>query len=231
MKSINLICIILVTVVWACNNSSGPDQHKGSTNPINFNNLQVGQKNYYVSYYSKNLYDTTNLITYLPDTLVVEVENLCRNIIFKEYLLDTTPKQIGYENERDSVCRYLVNIDENEIKFYKTNTDSYGYSHLFMRDIDSVRLSLYDFTNKPGTLHGWRVLTDSLGLDDSCYILNSVISGHNYDRLNVIFNDRPITYDGPAFTYIYSKSCGIIRSFESQIGSWLQRRIGWELIY
>ena len=207
-----LVFIVFLAPISSCITDFGEEPEY-----IHFNNLDVGQRSFYVRLYGKEYGNTaSNIYSLIPDTLVVSVigrDSL--GFVFEEYLTQYSQKKLDPYNDTVS-HRYHVRIAGDTLRVI-------GYSHLFYSTyLARPVLQLSPIGGRRFELTGWKISGDPFRQVDLWgYVLNAKVHDRTYPRANLFISLFEFDAYGPPVpwsntvggeTYIYSEEYGIIRS-------------------
>jgi hypothetical protein len=227
-------------VFVACNKEEETLNPKLDETMINFQNLEVGQTNYYLRYVGEKYYDedSNNQFSYTNDTLKVEI---IEEVSPGQFLVEEsyTPGSEILEGENVDYYRmvlsYYLSIENDQIMIKKTSDDSYGAHFIYSFSLtgwgsenDGIELPLETFTDKETSIVGWKTTTTYSELFGEYYANNVTIRNFNFGTANVIINNLPMQVDGNGMTYVYNRDYGLIRSFT--YSAWTGGGSGWDLI-
>ena len=159
---------------------------------INFQNLEVGQTNYYLRYVGEKYYDedTNNQFSYTNDTLKVEI---VEEVSPGKYLVEEsyTPGSEILEGENVEYYRmvlsYYLSIESDNVMIQKTSDDSYGTHFIYTFSLndwgtenDGFELPLNLFTDKETSIVGWKTTTTYSELFGEYFAQNVTIRNYNF---------------------------------------------------
>ena len=171
-----------------------------TSNHINFENLAIGQKSYYINFKSKNpTLDSDTTFKATTDTILLKVIDKNENgFLIREEWLNTLilPAQYYFKIQGDSLfVKPLANQTQIESAFFNS------------------RHALYILTDKNFPVWKatrWAVLKDLGVLKGFGKVENIKILNKNYSSSIAFHDSNQIVFDGPAISKIYTKSNGFI---------------------
>ena len=170
------------------------------SNHINFENLAIGQKSYYVNFKSKNpTLDSDTAFKVTTDTILLKVIDKNENgFLIREEWLNTLilPAQYYFKIQGDTL---LVKPASNQTQIESAFFNS--------------KHALYILTDKNFPVWKatrWAVLKDLGVLKGFGKVENVKILNKNYSAALAFHDSNQIVFDGPALSKIYTKSDGFI---------------------
>ena len=234
-----LLTLLILIIVFGCYNSLEPSQ--GNNPKSIFGNLKIGNVSYYICFEGDNYYDSTNTsYHYTGDTLIVKVidENANGFLISGEYTKGSTLIVNIKNGVLDSTLysaytksEFYVNIKNDSLIIQSPqDTDTYLSTILFgdIFPFYTYKLPLTQITTNKVVIRGWKTSFPYCECDKEGYIENLNVLNNIYSRANVIVADSPMGFDAPGKTFIYSKECGIIRTYT--VSWWTKKGMGWDLL-
>ena len=201
---------------------------------IHFNDLQIGQRSRYVYFHideASNFADT--VIDYRPDTLVVVITGHdAAGFIVKEFITRGSVSHDTAVNAvyaGDSILTYRLRVDQDSLHFISQPpiTCWCTLSRIFLSPDQALPLA--PIPAPQTTFLGWQTALYESPDYDTAYVENFLHWGQTFDRLNIVWDNRAIAYDGGRILFAYSASHGLVRwGYRS---SWLQTTgHGWDLL-
>ncbi len=221
--------LFLLAGLFGCDSNAVVEETgKYSINPIDFSNLAVGQKSWYLGFEGGSSYDPDNAtFQYLQDTLTVEVlDASTEGFVFLEQI---RPGSTSLKLWQDSI-KYLVTIRQDSLKIDNTLDRIAVVSSIL--PISQFALPLKQVQENETQIDGV-IATPSTqepvqGLYQTGFVLRHVQQGRQYDHLNIIIDRTDIVVDGPAYTVLYNEEAGVVRSFATS--PWTGQSQGWDLL-
>jgi hypothetical protein len=211
-------CALVATS--ACRKEKDPvtNQPVNSTH-IDFNHLEVGQKNHYLEMLGEN-YSSNNdsSFVYTDDTLSME-------IIGEDALGFKVEERL--HASKDEVFVYHIQVVNDSLKIIP-GPDPLLQSRIFGYSYNSKGLPLMDISSPLLEIKGWKTSLSYCECYQSGYFENTSILNQPYNRLNVIVNNSPMAVDGNGETFVFSAEHGIVRF--ATYSWWTQSGFGWDLI-
>ena len=175
-----------------------------TSNHINFENLAIGQKSYYINFKSKNpTLDSNTAFKATTDTILLKVIDKNENgFLIKEEWLNTLilPAQYYFKIQGDSLLvKPISSQTQIESAFFNS------------------KHALYILTDKNFPLWKatrWGVLKDLNVFNGFGKLENVKILNKNYSTALAFYDSNQIVVDGPAYAKLYTKSNGFI-SFQT----------------
>ena len=175
-----------------------------ASNHINFENLAIGQKSYYINFKSKNpTLDSDTAFKATTDTILLKVIDKNENgFLIREEWLNTLilPTQYYFKIQGDTLfVKPLTNQTQIESAFFNS------------------KHTLYMLTDKNFPLWKatrWAVLKDVNVFNGFGKLENVKILNRNYSSAFVFYDSNAIVFDGPAYSKFYTKTDGFI-SFQT----------------
>lgn len=196
---------------------------------LRFDNLAVGQGARFVGL-NGELYGSSgvSVFDYTDDTLQLEIiaEN-ANGFLVRESLYYTGEVNEWFSPDKDSIYQYYLYISGDTLRFQKANS-SFFYSRLFGYTTGKQGLPLANFSNQVIEIDGWKTKLGYCECRQSGYTENYTLFGATYPFLNVLVENKPMSFDGNGETFVYSKTAGIVRA--STYSWWTQTGIGWDLL-
>lgn len=237
MRSLQIaIAFALFGLLLNCNKDE-PNSAKtfGTGDKINFENLQVGQKNEYVFFIGEN---HTNLnhsnYLYFTDTLVVEVMSNDENgYLVKEVLTPGSASRNNASNVAFPEAEFYYYLDaksgEGEDKLQLFSKESRIKTRLFqMSSQTTSSLPLNDLEEMEVEIVSWSTTQPFVDGVLEAYVLNFENFDFVFPRLNVYYDNRDIKFGAPGTINIYNKEYGLVRSL--QYNSSTGKGYGWDLL-
>jgi hypothetical protein len=215
MKNI-LLLILFVSAFTACRENN-PEPLENDWNPIRFDNLQAGQKSHYIRLKGQGRLDGTNHdFQYLKDTLVLEVlaTGSGEGFTLKEYLTPgseiwTKPKDAQQINGGTDAITFKVQVGNAALTLVKAAPGA-PLPRLFLSGIETYPFALPQQPEIAFT--GWQPDVQTVYGSSSGRVKNHKQMEVLYPELNLVYDYRPMTYDGPGHFHLYSAEKGIVRS-------------------
>ena len=171
-----------------------------TSNHINFENLAIGQKSYYINFKSKNpTLDSDTAFKATTDTILLKVIDKNENgFLIREEWLNTLilPAQYYFKIQGDTlIVKPATNQTQIESAFFNS------------------KHALYMLTDKNFPLWKatrWAVLKDLNVSKGFGKLENVKILNKNYSSAFAFYDSNATVFDGPAYSKIYTKSDGFI---------------------
>ena len=175
-----------------------------ASNHINFENLAIGQKSYYINFKSKNpTLDSDTAFKATTDTILLKVIDKNENgFLIREEWLNTLilSAQYYFKIQGDTLLvKPLTNQTQIESAFFNSKHTLYI--------LNDKNLPLWKATR-------WAVLKDVNVFNGFGKLENVKILNKNYSAALAFYDSNQIVFDGPAYAKIYTKSDGFI-SFQT----------------
>ncbi len=200
---------------------------------IQFNNMQIGQRSRYLFFAIPNTNDTTTLIDYRPDTLVVAVAGQdAQGYLIREFM---TRGSVSYDSMvnpvlyGDSVLTYHLRVENDSLYIINPNVFWSVASRIFVTPDQALPLT--PITSPQTTFVGWQTTlpSDFSSSYVPAYVANFTHWGQAFDHLNIIWDGRQTASDGNRFLFAYSPDHGLVRW--ATRGSFFQvSGYGWDLL-
>jgi hypothetical protein len=219
----------LVLGIAACTDPTA-DELNGYPEKIDFENPAVRQQSIYIglegeSYWSRD--ESAGCWNFTTDTLVVEITDKTSNgFVVCETLI------------REPGGRYstLVDTSRDYVILIQNDTLVAPYSMIEMRSflfgdfpfLGSLFFPLSNFKDHQVYILGWRTSHPKDGCYQEGYIENYQGLARTYKRLNVVIDNCAMMVDGPGYTWIYSRTAGMVRTYT--VSAWFGNGWGWELL-
>lgn len=219
---------IAILLIHSCKKEC-PAGPVSAGNPIQFDQMAVGQTSRYLGLLGEKYYQsTTDDFVYTDDTLVL-------TIVGKDAKGFQVAEEVHYNGdvdgwlapEKDSVYHYYLDIKDDTLKIYPDGT-SYLKSRLFHYAAGSTGLSLAPVANPEIQIAGWKTDLSYCECFRNGYAQDYSLFGQDYDRLNVVVDNRSMAFDGNGETYVYAGKYGIVRA--STYSWWTSSGYGWDLL-
>lgn len=175
-----------------------------TSNHVNFENLAIGQKSYYINFKSKNpTLDSDTAFKVTTDTILLKVIDKNENgFLIKEEWLNTLilPAQYYFKIQGDTLLIKPVSSQTQiESAFFNSKHTLYI--------LTDKNLPVWKATR-------WAVLKDLNVFKGFGKVENVKILNKNYSSAIAFYDSNQIVVDGPAYAKIYTKADGFI-SFQS----------------
>lgn len=190
---------------------------------VDFSDLQVGQSSWYIGFRGGNIYDAqADFFEYVADTLILEVaEQTETGFVFLEQI---RPGSQSLALWQDSI-RYHVSIVNDALSITPINIDALN-SALFL--VSNHAFQLNPLEDNEALLDGVKITSEAQGLLFTGFIQNHTQLNQQFEHLNFLTDASATPVDGPAYTIIYNRSSGIVRSFTTSV--WTGEATGWDLL-
>ncbi|MBK8967914.1 MAG: hypothetical protein IPM36_14845 [Lewinellaceae bacterium] len=198
-------------------------------NPIQFDRMEVGQSSRYLGLLGEKYFQSsTNDFVYTDDTLVL-------TIVGKEAKGFRVAEEVRYKGdvdnwmapEKDSTYHYFLDIKDDTLKIYPDGSD-YLKSRLFHYAAGTTGLSLAPVADPKIQISGWKTDLSYCECFRNGYAVDYSLFNLEYDRLNVVIDNRSMAFDANGETYVYAGKYGIVRA--STYGWWTSMGYGWDLL-
>ncbi len=211
----------------ACNKNEQPDPQV-TPDPIQFDAMEVGQKWRYLGLLGEDYGTSQDSFTYTDDTLVLEVIAKDQNgFLIEETLIYNGSTTEFLSQNKDAVFRYYLEVVDDTLRYTKPGTP-FPQSRIFSYLTAVQGLPFQEFSTNELEVSGWKPNIGYCECRYLAYTKDYTLFGRNYDRLNILVENRAMATDASGETYIYSSKHGIVRF--STYNPWTQRGYGWDLL-
>lgn len=219
-----LMLFLFAGLLGCDSNAVVEETGKYSSNPIDFENLAVGQKSWYLGFEGGSSYDPDNAtFGYLQDTLTVEVlEALAEGFVFLERI---RPGSTSLKLWQDSI-KYLVAIRQDSITIDNTLDGIAVVSSII--PTGQFPLPLKPVQENETQIEGVITTSSVQDLYQAGFVVGHSQQNRRYERLNIIIDRSDTVVDGPAYTVLYSEEAGVVRSFSTS--PWTGQSQGWDFL-
>jgi hypothetical protein len=230
-----LLFIVLISIIGCSSNDEEPstiiDPLAGLPNAgeIKFNSPAIGQCNYLVSFEAR-FEDDNFLIEYRQDTLILAITGLKDgNWILKEFLSKgsvSKKSNSGYWTSfADSIFVSEVNVSSDSIVISRMSNMPFN-SFILLGNRRSFQTSLVPETENfnPNCWPANGYSTNRWMEYSNDYIQ----LGKSYSHVNITFDYRDMSTDGPGFMFAYSPEKTFIRLL--WVSPWDWEFKGWDLL-
>lgn len=195
-------------------------------NPVNFENLEVGQQSVYLSLKTTAPVDGnyTDNFEYQNDTLVIDIIDEDENgFLVKEYKTPLSESQGEAGNfHPDDPNYYYLKIVNDSLHYSPTDPSTYFESELLGSGLRILPLST--FTNQEATIVGWTTTLSIYPGMTTAFTPSFELFGYIYEDLNIFIDNRYLHWDANGVTFVYSRTHGFIRTthvfYESGAAGW-----------
>ncbi len=198
-------------------------------NPIQFDQLAVGQSSRYLGLLGEKYFQSsTGDFVYTDDTLVLTIVDKGAN----GYRIAEEVRYNGDVDdwmapEKDSVYYYFLDVKDDTLKIYPEGT-TYLKSRLFHYAAGTTGLSLAPVADPKIQISGWKTDLSYCECFRNGYAADYSLFNLEYDRLNVVIDNRSMAFDANGETYVYAGKYGIVRA--STYSWWTSTGYGWDLL-
>lgn len=221
------LCLLLT----ACDSSTTrPEDQHTAHKGIVLNKLEVGQQSRYVRFIGGSfLRPQEASFEYRADTLIVEVVEKREDgyVLREKYSEGSESWYNGGQPVVIPAVDILASVEGDTVRFSVLDESNNGPSHLFSTSRDLEILLSIQSAREMVMEEWWPKMENPI---DSVYgyLPEFRLLERNYRNLAVYVDNSGMIVDGPGFTYLYSGSVGVVRTF--MVNPWLAQGTGWDLL-
>ena len=229
MKQSLLFLILLSVALFCCKKENPPSESQPVSNHIRFDALSVGQVSRYLGLTGEMYFSDIDSFVYRNDTLRLEIIEKDAEKGFKvaETMQHNGAVHPWLDAAKDETYYYYLKVENDTLRISPHN-NTYVNSRIFTYEMSGQGLPLKEYDALQIMLTGWKTNLEYCECRREAYTEYHILFDKTYDRLNVLVENTPMTFDGNGMTYAYSKKAGIVRF--STYSWWTQEGIGWDLL-
>ena len=221
-----LLCFCLTTCfLTSCGGEEEDDEMNETENEmLGEFNFELGNKIYFRAFSGDGFWDNTPTMSYLEDTLVLEITDVTGDLInFDQYFTANSNSQTDPDGAffgRTELDGFELSVTSDSLIIINDNP-SVGHITWFSLDLEKIN------TN-PMVVESWTFENPNTIHETHGHVLDLNLLGYDYNHLNVFWNYIGIAADGPGYHFLYSKDEFFVRF--AMMNPWVGNGFGFDRI-
>jgi hypothetical protein len=223
MRNLTLM-LVLTACCFSCKKDDLLIRYEPEYDPINFAQMAVGQKSYYIRLKGDGFRMTKPYkFEYLLDTLVAEVIAEANGTFTIRESLTPGSAAVKDQSIDTKEYTYKVNINKGILTLLPESSGTWQ-SRLFPKA--KMTLPMAESQTKSIPFAGW--MPDPTENAKEGFLNDFKVLDKSFARLNFIRDYDDMAFDGSGYFYVYSEKTGIVRA--GQVSSWGFPGTAWDLL-